>query len=157
MTPAPNASRPAKAAPRARTPLESRRLQVQVARRQLQMEDDVYRSILRSKGGVDSSTKLDLAGCARVLAHMRSCGFKPAPPKVPTLGRPHNMDSADRGPLLSKIEALLLDANRPWAYAHKMAQQMFKVDRLDFCHEGQLHKIVSALMVNQRRNGGPNT
>ena len=61
---------------------------------------------------------------------------------------------ADRQAYVDKIEAYLADAKRPWAYADSMAKHMFGVDKLAFCHEGQLHKIVAALEIDKRRHPG---
>jgi len=66
-------------------------------------------------------------------------------------GRPANMDDQDRGKLLKKIEALLAEAGRPWAYADGIARKMFRVDKIAWCRAGDLHKIVAALMIDQRR------
>lgn len=128
--------------------------QIHIAKKQLGLDDDTYRAMLWGVARVHSAADLDHAGRAKVLAHLKHCGFKSRPPTQPTAGRPRNMDSADRGPLLHKVQALLLDAGRPWAYAHQMAKHMYQVDAVDFCHEGQLHKLVAALEVDKRRRNG---
>lgn len=125
--------------------------QIHIAKKQLGLDDDTYRAMLWGVARVRSAADLDHAGRAKVLAHLKACGFKSKPPTKPTPGRPRNMDHPTRGPMLGKVEALLLDAGRSWAYAHGMAKQMFKVDALDFCHEGQLHALVAALEVDKRR------
>ena len=53
--------------------------------------------------------------------------------------------------LLNKIEALLADAGRPWTYVDGMAKHMFGLDAVAFCDDRQLHKIVAALMIDQKR------
>ena len=75
--------------------------------------------------------------------------------KLPSLfpGRPPNMDDAQKGPLLKKIEALLADNRRPWAYVHKMAQHMFDIHAVHWCRPDQLHKIVAALVIDAKRHG----
>lgn len=125
--------------------------QIHIAKKQLGMNEDTYRAMLWGVARVHSAADLDHAGRAKVLAHLKASGFKSRPPTKPTPGRPRNMDHPTRGPMLGKVEALLLDAGRPWAYAHEMAKHMFKVDALDFCHEGQLHDLVAALEVDKRR------
>lgn len=125
--------------------------QIHIAKKQLGMDDDVYRAMLWGVARVRSAAELDHAGRQRVLEHLRASGFKPAPPRAPTPGRPRNIDSEDRGPMLRKVEAILLSDGRPWAYAHGIAKRMFDVDDLAFCHEGQLHDIVAALEVDRRR------
>ena len=68
-------------------------------------------------------------------------------------GRPNNMDVPEKKALLSKIEAHLSDAKQPWAYADGMAKHMFKVDKVEWCSEDQLYKIVQALEIHARRHG----
>ncbi len=98
-----------------------------------------------------SAAELDHAGRAKVLAHMRACGWNPAPPKTPTPGRPRAIEGTDRSAQLRKIEALLLDAGRTWDYAHGLAKKMFSVERLDFVRPGDLHKLTAALEYDRRR------
>lgn len=126
-------------------------VQIQIARRQLCLSDDDYYAMLWGVARVKSAKDLDHAGRQKVLAHLKACGFKPRPPAKPTPGRPRNMDHPTRGPMLRKVEALLLSRGRPWAYAHQMAQHMFEVTDVAFCHEGQLHDLVAALEVDKRR------
>lgn len=66
-------------------------------------------------------------------------------------GRP----AGELSPLLSKIEALLADADRPWAYATAVAKRICKVDRLEWCSDEQLGKVVAALQINADRHGRP--
>lgn len=70
-------------------------------------------------------------------------------------GRPADrfFNDPDKGKMLSKIEAMLADARRPWKYAHRIAEQMHGVNRLEWCNEKQIHDIVSALVYDQRRHG----
>jgi len=54
---------------------------------------------------------------------------------------------------MSKIEAFLAEAGRPWSYADGMAKRMFKVERLTFCTPVHLNKIIAALTYDARRHG----
>lgn len=134
--------------PRALTPGQ---LEIQIARRQLGLDEGTYRLMLTNIAGVASCKALTPEATAKVLAHLRGVGYVRRREAKPTPGRPNNMAHADRGDLLAKIEAHLLDANRPWAYADGMARRMFGIDRVSFCHEGQLHRIVAALEYDQKR------
>ena len=53
--------------------------------------------------------------------------------------------------LINKIEALLADADRHWNYAHGCAKNMFGKERVQFCTEHQLWKIVAALVKDKQR------
>lgn len=123
---------------------------IHVAKAQLGLDDETYRAILWSVARVHSAADLDHAGRHAVLDHLRARGFG-RPQRTPLHGRPHNINSEDRGPLLRKIQALLADAARPWAYAHGMARRMFRVEDCAFCNPDQLGRIVAALCYDQKR------
>ncbi|WP_316154743.1 regulatory protein GemA [Cupriavidus sp. BIC8F] len=119
---------------------------IHVAKKQLAMEDDVYRAMLQSVSGVQSAKDLTVAQAEKVLAHLRKCGFAPAAkfgrrPKPPR----------DRQALVSKIEALLAEGKRPWSYADAMARRMFQVDKIDWCTPDQLWRIAAALQIDANR------
>jgi phage gp16-like protein len=50
---------------------------IHIAKNQLAMDDDTYRAMLRSVGGVESSKDLTPAAASRVLKHLETSGFKP--------------------------------------------------------------------------------
>lgn len=139
--------------------IDSRRRElgaIHVAKAQLGLDEETYRAMLWSVARVHSAADLDHAGRHAVLDHLRARGFKPsygrgyyAPSNLQ--GRPRNINSEDRGPLLGKIEALLADAARPWAYVHGMARRMYRVSDCAFCNPGQLRGIVAALSYDQKR------
>ena len=134
-------------------PRNSALAQIHIAKVQLGMDDETYRAMLWGVARVKSSKDLDHAGRAKVLAHLKASGFKSAPPKTTTPGRPRNIDSPDRGPMLRKIEAMLLDEGRAWAYADGIARQMFGVETVAFCQPHQLHTVVAAMEADRRRRG----
>jgi phage gp16-like protein len=124
---------------------------IHIAKAQLGLDDEAYRDMLWTVARVRSAADLDAAGRAQVIDHLRARGFRPAPRRGRHPGRPHNIDSEDKGPLMSKIEALLADAQRPWAYATAIARKRFHVDRLEFCTPDQLRKLVAMLQIDKRR------
>lgn len=109
-----------------------------------------YRAMLWAIGRVHSAKDLDSAGRARVLDHLKNLGFKPARGK-PHPGQPHNAGSQERGGQLGKVEAMLAEAKRPWAYADGMAKRMFNVERVAWCNPEQLQKLIAALTYDQKR------
>lgn len=114
--------------------------------KQLGLEDDVYREVLRRVAGVASAADLDAAGRRAVIAHFHGkLGGKP----VHRAGAPRTID--DR-PMLRKIEALLADAERPWRYAEAIAQRICHVDRLEFCSDADLRAVIAALVTDARRH-----
>jgi len=131
------------------TPLRRAQLaKIHIAKKELGLDDETYRSMLWTIARVRSASDLDSHACARVLEHLKSRGFTGIRARKEVEGRPHNLDAS---PQLKKIEALLTDAQRPWAYANGVAKRMFSIDRVAFCGPEQLGKIIAALSIDQRR------
>ncbi|MGL4885496.1 MAG: phage protein GemA/Gp16 family protein [Aeromonas veronii] len=51
------------------------------------------------------------------------------------------------------MEAQLAAAGRTWAYADAMAMRICKVERLEWCDEPQLQKLIAALNYDANRHG----
>jgi len=131
---------------------------IHIAKKDLGLDDDVYRDILYVQFKKRSSRDLSDLQCTRLLQHFESLGWKQSSPpsskegrKNGTYGRkPHNMG---KSAYLSKIEALLAEVGRSWAYADGMAKHMYKVDSIQFCQAEQLRGIVAALVINAKKQG----
>lgn len=130
---------------------------IQIGKRQLDMAEEAYRTMLWTVARVHSSTELDHAGRQKVLAHLQACGFtpkaRPGQQNRHTAERPRTFDSEDRRKQWRKVEALLTKARRPWAYAAGMAKRMFALDSLDFCTPEHLQKLIAALEYDKQRTG----
>jgi len=126
---------------------------IHILKGQLRLDDDTYRDMLFTLARVRSAKDLDAGGRAAVLGHLQDLAGR-AERRRDYPGRPHNIESGERGPMLRKIEALLADARRPWEYAQGMARRMFHVDQLEFCSPEQLHKLVAALVIDAKRRAG---
>ena len=125
---------------------------IQIARRQLGLDDETYREILKRTVGAESSKDLTPRQVGRVLAELERLGFQPTPT---TRGRAKPKAADERAPLVGKIEAFLAEAERPWSYADAMALRMFKVDRVEWCDTDQLRHLVAALSYDAQRHGRP--
>ena len=124
---------------------------IHVAKKVLALDDGTYRDLLWMIAGVKSAADLDAFGRSQLIHHFRAKGFLSN--RVRDAKRPHNIDSEIRGPLLKKIEAFLLEAGRPWAYAHGMARRMYLRDRVELLDPTQLRGIVAALAKDAARHG----
>lgn len=114
---------------------------IHIAKKELGMADDTYRSMLWACARVSSSKDLDYAGRAKVLAHLKACGWKkPTAPNVTQIKKP----------LIGKIGALLADMKLPWSYAEGIAKQMYKRTKLEWCSPQELSSIVAALVKKQQ-------
>ncbi|MFZ6747446.1 gp16 family protein [Undibacterium sp. Ren11W] len=123
--------------------------QIHIAKKQLALEDDAYRAILLQVTGKTSSKDLTWQERKALLDHFKKCGFKV---KAKTAGRSLPNVAAERMPRMRKIEALLAEAGRPWAYLKPMIENLGRSD-IAFCDGDDLSKIIAALMKDAQRNG----
>lgn len=124
--------------------------QIHIAKAQLGLDDDTYRAMLWAQARVKSARDLDHAGRAKVLAHLAACGAKLGRELPAYPGKPRRTP-ADRAAQINKIEALLTDAGRPWAYVQAMCKRMCQLDAIEFATPEHLQKLIAALMYDQKR------
>jgi len=130
---------------------------IHIARAEKGMSDDEYRYMLHTVAGVTSAADLDARGRRAVLDHL--CENPPRPPfhkggRFPYPGEPKNMDRfGDKKAQLEKIRALLTVGGKPWAYAHALARNICKVDKIEWVKVGDLYKIITALRKQAQREG----
>lgn len=128
---------------------------IHAAAHKLGLADDVYRDLVdrvsREHGPAQRSAgKCDLRQLDAIANELRRLGGMPAKAEAAArkwAGRPRG----DLSPQIGKVEALLADAGRPWAYAHGMARHMFKVTRVEWCNADQLGRLIAALEYDARR------
>ena len=137
-----------------RTPAEIARAEqqkIQIARRELGLDDGAYRTLLWTVARVRSSKDLDQHGRRAVLDHLKSRGWQPR--GAARAGkRAHN---TDREPMLTKIEALLADQSLPWSYADAIAQQMYRIERVAWLRNpAHLRGVIAALSKRATREDG---
>lgn len=125
--------------------------QIHIAKAQLGLSDEDYRAILARTAGVSSAKELTNRTVGGVMFEFRRLGFQPKPAKKAGRKAPNPPRSRQRE--MKKVEALLAEAGRAWAYADGMAKHMFKVDRVDFLDDSQLHKLLQALIIDAKRQG----
>jgi phage gp16-like protein len=107
-------------------------------------DDDTYRFTLARLTGKRSARDCTEAELESVLRHMRQQGFTPKHGRRPSVPR-------GRKAVLGKIEALLADAGRSWAYARGMASHMFGQRVIEWLDDEQLTKLMQALIIDARR------
>lgn len=142
--------------------LAARRRAVFAACRQLGLDEDARRAMLRAVAGVDSTTKLDMGKAQAVLDHLRKAGAA-RPKPVRNVGR-HPGDpgrvrvSCDA--LVGKIEAQLADMGLSWEYARQILRRVsggWKQDgqlgkeAFAFAEPADLKKVVAALAYEQEK------
>ncbi len=133
-----------------KTSRNSRLAAIHMGKKQLGLDDDTYRDMLEQIGGSRSAKDLDDDGLVQVLKHMESIGFSKNTAAKTEFGQKPDVKESKES-LINKIEALLADAGRHWNYAHGCAKNMFGKERVQFCTEHQLWKIVAALEKDKQR------
>lgn len=124
---------------------------IHIAKKRLRLDDETYRALLERVGGQRSAKDLDAQGRNAVLREFaRLDGQREAikPNMLP--GAPTNVRE-EVSAMVGKVGAILAEADRSWNYAHGMARRMFKVQRVEWLRAEQLHKLVAALMFDQKR------
>lgn len=124
---------------------ESRRSllgKVHIAAKELGLDDETYRAMLEDLTGHRTAKDCPERQLVMILAALRKRGWNPKKKKAPVV-RP------ELDPLLSKVEALLVDMDKRWPYAEAIARHMFGVG-LSWCDASQVRAIVTAL-VKQRQ------
>lgn len=64
--------------------------------------------------------------------------------------RPLNVPT-DKKRMINKIWAILTDMDLSWEYADGISKNMFGIGIVEWCSPDQLHKVVAAMVINQRR------
>lgn len=124
---------------------------IHLAKKELGLDEETYRSLLKTTTGKDSASALGPGERWKVLCELGRLGAK-AGARKPYPGKPAIV-SADCQALLGKVEAQLAEAKRPWAYAHAMARRMFKKQQVQLCEPDELRRLVAALTYDARRHG----
>ena len=117
---------------------------IHAMKRELALDDDVYRDTLEQVTGKRSAGDLDEGERARVLEHFRSQGAG----RKDHGTRPTNMDLKAE---LTKVEALLAEDGLAWGYADGIAKRMFKVEKVQWCNAEQLRAVITALVKRQQK------
>lgn len=114
----------------------------------LKWDDATYRNVLARLTGKRSATLCSLTELQTVREYMHQQGY---PRKSAKHGRKPSV-APSRAGLLSKIEALLTEAGRPWQYAESMAKHMFKGRQaIEWLTTEELTKLMVALNIDARR------
>lgn len=124
---------------------------IQIAKRQLQMDEDVYRNLLREYGGVESSTQLNEQARGRLLDHFYRLGFV-STARAKRAAKGAMTVAADKEALIKKIDAMLLSQGRDRRYIEPgLVRRICKVDSLAFCTAEHLGKLIAALQYDLNR------
>ena len=119
---------------------------IKIALKELAMDDDTYRALLIRVTGKNSAAALDKRGLEAVIREMQRLGWQASNPP----GTPPRFAS-EKSRTVAKIGAMLKELGLGWNYAHGMAKSMFGRARVEWLNSEELHKLMQALAVYQRR------
>lgn len=129
---------------------------------------DGWLSLCRSICGrqVNGLSDLDLLERGTLIRNLAARGLKLFNPGVPLKMRDWKKEDPDiiigdeHGPrnvqpgkrrMIAKVGAILADLGHEWSYADGISKQMFKIDKVEWCEQGQLYKVVQALVYQQKK------
>ncbi len=126
---------------------------IHIAKSQLKLDDEAYRSLLNNATGKTSCTQMSDKELMIVLQRMQQNGFKvqrkKSVGKRPTVGS----QEKQRERYLKKLEAMILDNDLSWDYVQAICRKSMKVPFLQWCKADDLRKIIQMLAVHLRKQG----
>nr|WP_237162961.1 regulatory protein GemA [Serratia symbiotica] len=122
---------------------------IHTGKKALGWDDETYRAVLARETGKRSARDCSDAELERMVRYMRSQGFAP----VASHGKKPNV-AAGRKAMVSKMEALLAEANRPWSYLDGIIKRMLgEVKPLAWLNDEQVRKVLQMLIIDAKRHG----
>ncbi len=138
-------------------------VKVQIARKDLALDEDDYRSILKRLTGETSSTACTDAQLGRVLEEFKAKGWKPkavAGGKARPAASPKGRAAPADHPAAKKSRALWLSLwnlgeihDPSEAALESFARRQLKVERLQWADQGLTYKLIEALKAMAERAG----
>lgn len=111
-------------------------------------DDDTYRDVLSRLTGKRSARDCSITDLEKVVLYMRTQGFAPS-----SRGRRPRV-AASRKAMLSKIEAMLAEAGRPWGYLEGIVERMLgEAKPVEWLNDDQVRKLMQMLIVDAKRHG----
>lgn len=125
---------------------------IHIAKKDLGLDDDTYRAMIRRIGGVESSAQLDAAGRRALLAEFRAGGWKP---KAPRARRTRPLDDAPQSRKIRALWLALFDAGvvrdpGERALAHYVRRQT-GVEDLRWLDSRQANVVIESLKAWAKR------
>lgn len=124
---------------------------IHAAAKALAMPDDVYRDMVERVSAVYGKPQRSAGQCSQRQLHLILDELRRLGGMGKTMSRFPGAPRGELSPQMGKIEALLADAGRPWAYGHAVAKRICKVARIEWCNKDQLAKVIAALQIDANR------
>ncbi len=126
---------------------------IHVIANRLRLDDATYRALLQRVCGVNSAADLDARGRGKLLDELRRLTGEGArrtrsnvPPVMPTSQVREELQA-----MTAKLGAIAAELGLSWGYLDGMARRMFHIDKAEWCTAEQMHKLLAALSIHQKR------
>jgi len=127
---------------------------IHIAKRQLGFDDDVYRSVLKIHGGVESAKQLNAAGFDRVMAYFKRQGFR-STWSAKNFGDRPGMASPRQIKLIRDLWRQFTGHDDE-AALNRWLERSFKVSALRFLPAPDAQKAITGLKhMSARKHKGP--
>ncbi|EAA9529607.1 regulatory protein GemA [Salmonella enterica subsp. enterica] len=121
---------------------------IHTGKSRLGWDDETYRDVLFRQTGKRSARDCSVSELEKTVLYMRTQGFAPS-----SRGRRPRV-ATGRKAILSKIEALLAEAGRPWGYLDGIVVRMLGEKKpVEWLDDEQLYKVMQMLIVDAARHG----
>jgi hypothetical protein len=127
---------------------------IHVARRQLGLTEEDYRSILNLFGGVSHAAELDLAGFTGVMARFNSLGFSSTSPRQPLAPRT-GMASPGQASLIRQLWAECTGDAGTDAELGKWLERQFGVSAVQFVTADLAPRVIAGLKAMKIKRQKP--
>jgi hypothetical protein len=124
-----------------------------VAKKQLGLDDETYRFILKDKGGVESAKDLDRFGYEEVLDAFKKLRFRPTSP-VRNFGRRRGMASPEQIGLIRQLWTQWASGGDPEKGLNAWLERHYHVSALRFLPSDKASKAINGLRAMLKRKTG---
>jgi len=125
---------------------------VHLAAKQLGLDNDLYRTILKVRGGVESAKDLDRDGFERVMAYFTAHGFRSTWTKR-TFGKRPGMASPEQVDIIRRLwEQWSGDTDE--SAINRWLERSYHISSLRFLTPSSASKAINGLKAMVRRRGG---
>ena len=121
---------------------------IHIAKNQLAIDDDTYRTMLFTATGKNSCSKMNTTELSQVFYAMKKRGFRTKP--VANIQKKRS-GSDEKLIYINKVTALLTELKMPTTYADAVAKQAFGADCYNWLDVHQLKKLIQMLSVYHYR------
>ncbi|MCK3654891.1 hypothetical protein A4G19_03645 [Pasteurellaceae bacterium Macca] len=125
---------------------------IHIAKNQLKLDEEGYKMLLLQAVDKPSCAMMTDGELMIVLQVMKAKGFKVKSKKY---GKTPEASAYNpvRQSYLDKIKALLVGSGKSWQYVHAICKRSFGKEKLQWCTDEEIYRVLQMLAVYNNRNG----